>query len=977
MERENYYLLLGLSVDPEEKDPQIIEEAIKRKQSQWSRDRNHPTKAIQSKQYIGLIPEIRRVMTDNELREAEARNAKKALLKSEEAKFLKIDRHIEILMSKGSVTKKEVAELAKIHAVEEDKIRERIKKREKFFKIDRDIRLLMQKGGITGKKTVALAKRYAIGEEKVREWIEKKREETFSEIGKYLELRESVGYITEEAITQMARIYGFAEGDILMRAKCPVRKKGSPEAEGPKPLEKSVEKLINDNLKIVDKSTLYDFLGLPPESALPVLQEKAKEKETEIRKIGQKDAITTASGALVGHCIVIFKSKESRTAYDLTRSRIHLSEFNSDINVAGTDGKIRIEYFDILIKRAMKIGMDVEEAVEYIREYCRNNQWIIKEKKKLLILDKKKVTFLEKWTVELNPRKKSFWILCGSVLSAILVIVGAIVISGRVIQANRIKNAYQTALTSLESQQSLGKKEKVLQDFINRYGETEYAATFKMKIRDIRKHKEKQDFEAVIRDAEKLNADKKFEASEAVYEQYLKQYPKGTYTGEIKKKISVLPGLIDDRDYGALRAADQGNYAEKIKGYNEYFSKHPEGRHIEDVKKLVANMIGEYHRTFKKNVALCEKQREWEACIRVCDDFIEKFGGTEQASEAAGLKVKYHKRIGYKTDLAGMKGKAAQAGIDYLGAKEIYSEYLVANPEAPSYVKDIISKEIADLERKHQTYIREEKEWEELLAYSNDLMNTLGDRVEKLERYIRQNPSGRYSEEADVILEQLKHKKQREDKHLEATRGQREWREIVAYSKNLRISLTKRIGKLEAYIRQNSSGSHIRDATSILNRLKREKSVEDERIRADRARKERMGKELKRMRSLVRKTSGRFVANGNGTITDKKTGLMWTALDSSTDLGRCVDHQTAVEYVKRLKTGRYDNWRIPDANELVGIYKTRPFFPSGSAKWYWTSDIIWHGWNKKAHVVTSERETAWNKDQADLLKCGSVRAVRR
>lgn len=976
MERENYYLLLGLSVDPAEKDPQVIEDAIKKKQSQWSRYRNHPTKAIEAKQYIGLIPEIRKVMTDDELRIKEVENAKKLLRQAREAQFSKLDGHLDILMSKGTVTKKEVERLAKMHSIGEEEISSRVKKKEKIFRIDRDIQLLIDKGAVSDKKKVAsLAKRYAIGEKKIRERVEKKKEEMFAEINKYLDIRKSAGYVTEAAVFHLAKLYNIAEGDILMRLKCPIRKQGS-SADRPEPLDKTLDRLISDNLKIVGKSSLYDFLGVLPDAKLEDIQNKAKEKETNIRKIGQKDAVITASGALAGHCIVVFKTKESRHSYDITRGRAHLSDFNTDIDVAGIEGKVRTEYFDILIKKAMTIGMDIEEAVDYIREYCHREKWVIKEKKRWIIAERKRLVFLEKWTVELNPKKKSFWAFCGAVLAFIFIVTAGIIGTGHIIQANRIKNAYQEALASLSSQQDLETKEKALQDFVKDFGETEYAPAFRVKLVKIRKQIEQQDFESALADAEKLKAEKRLEEAKATYDVYLEKHPKGVHVSEIKAKISEIPGLMDDRDYDALLTLSQRDYSERIKAYQEYTSKYPEGRHIGDVKKLILDMIGQYHANLKRDLSLCEKARDWEKCIRLCDAFIEKFSGMSQASEAEGLKIRYAKRIQYRKDLEDMKQRAEKEGIAYLAARDIYSEYMNANPEAPSYVKTVIKKEIAELERKQREYLRQEKDWDDTFAYCTNKMNNVADRLKKMEGYVSRNPSGRYIEEAMPILEELRRKKKRNDERMEETREQREWYDLVAYTKNLQISLTKRIRKAERYVRKNASGQYVKSAAKILSRLKEEKRLADERARSERENKARRRNELKRMRAMVRKTGGRFVANGNGTITDRKTGLMWCTLDSLSDIGRCLDHSSSVEYVKRLKTGGYRNWRLPTANELVGIYKSRPFFPSGSAQWFWTSDIVWHGWNKKAHIVTTRKETVWNKDQAEMSKCGSVRAVR-
>ncbi|MBF0541599.1 MAG: DUF1566 domain-containing protein [Nitrospirae bacterium] len=101
-----------------------------------------------------------------------------------------------------------------------------------------------------------------------------------------------------------------------------------------------------------------------------------------------------------------------------------------------------------------------------------------------------------------------------------------------------------------------------------------------------------------------------------------------------------------------------------------------------------------------------------------------------------------------------------------------------------------------------------------------------------------------------------------------------------------------------------------------------------------------------------RSTDGRFIDNGDGTISDIRTGLMWGKSDSYADLGKCLDWNKSRNYVLGLTTGGHKDWRLPLVKELKGIYdesKTNkdfsgnkiyldPIFASGGAYWYWTSE---------------------------------------
>lgn len=58
-----------------------------------------------------------------------------------------------------------------------------------------------------------------------------------------------------------------------------------------------------------------------------------------------------------------------------------------------------------------------------------------------------------------------------------------------------------------------------------------------------------------------------------------------------------------------------------------------------------------------------------------------------------------------------------------------------------------------------------------------------------------------------------------------------------------------------------------------------------------------------------------FIDNGDGTITDQATGLMWQKNDN--DQG--VVWEDALEYAENLELAEYSDWRLPNAKELQSI----------------------------------------------------------
>ena len=88
-----------------------------------------------------------------------------------------------------------------------------------------------------------------------------------------------------------------------------------------------------------------------------------------------------------------------------------------------------------------------------------------------------------------------------------------------------------------------------------------------------------------------------------------------------------------------------------------------------------------------------------------------------------------------------------------------------------------------------------------------------------------------------------------------------------------------------------------------------------------------------------------FTDNGNGTITDNVTGLMW----QKTDNGEST-WDTAVTNAAGIATGGFTDWRLPTPSELFSIFNHNngnpalniTYFPSnsvGAADYWWTSDI--------------------------------------
>ena len=89
--------------------------------------------------------------------------------------------------------------------------------------------------------------------------------------------------------------------------------------------------------------------------------------------------------------------------------------------------------------------------------------------------------------------------------------------------------------------------------------------------------------------------------------------------------------------------------------------------------------------------------------------------------------------------------------------------------------------------------------------------------------------------------------------------------------------------------------------------------------------------------------SAALIDNGDGTVSDTETKLMWQ--QAETEL---MNWQRALTYCENLvlpAVGGYDDWRLPDRNELQSLVDysrdytclDQTFFPWVVLSWYWTS----------------------------------------
>lgn len=84
-------------------------------------------------------------------------------------------------------------------------------------------------------------------------------------------------------------------------------------------------------------------------------------------------------------------------------------------------------------------------------------------------------------------------------------------------------------------------------------------------------------------------------------------------------------------------------------------------------------------------------------------------------------------------------------------------------------------------------------------------------------------------------------------------------------------------------------------------------------------------------------SAGRFVDNGDGTVTDTKRSLVWQKCDN----GKEVTFEQALEYCRNLSLGGHSDWRLPKPEEVDTPVIVELMMPLHAREAYARFDLYW------------------------------------
>ena len=128
--------------------------------------------------------------------------------------------------------------------------------------------------------------------------------------------------------------------------------------------------------------------------------------------------------------------------------------------------------------------------------------------------------------------------------------------------------------------------------------------------------------------------------------------------------------------------------------------------------------------------------------------------------------------------------------------------------------------------------------------------------------------------------------------------------------------------------------------------------------------------------SRVGVIAGDFTDNGDGTVTDDNTGLMWQQTEAGSK-----NWEDAIIYCEGLSLAGYTDWRLPNIKELRSIIDDRiidgaietDYFPDAHMSEYWSSTTSLRYTENAWYVNFSQGSVNLLMDKSNYLYVRCVR----
>jgi hypothetical protein len=394
-------------------------------------------------------------------------------------------------------------------------------------------------------------------------------------------------------------------------------------------------------------------------------------------------------------------------------------------------------------------------------------------------------------------------------------------------------------------------------------------------------------------------------------------------TDDIHEQVALLQKFIDS-------AGEENEWTEAARRKIIEFKKMSENTAYQEVTTRADDLIA---------------AKEYLKAIELYEKHLNNFPDSSSAPEMRA-KIEKLAALAEKADYAAVTAAEATGDIHRI---DVYRKYLTNHPQGQH--AQHVQKLVSDMEDEYYAYSEKQiaksamiEDWANCTLLVTNFTDIYpgGPHAQKLKKYLPLFERNR--------LEYRDYEKIMQEAHAAGTDYKKAQKVLSGYLKSF-------------------PGTHL--AKKIQDQIARYKKMDEE---------TKINSRTAEIESRLLKSKGRFVTNGNGTFTDKRTGLVWCTLDSKSVLDNCLNYESAIAYIKTLNTGGHGDWRLPTPDELETLLKVEPYFPAAQSSWLWTSKVLkkYVGeWLIDVTIVTANNTPSTTNMVKDSRNCGNVRAVRR
>lgn len=193
----------------------------------------------------------------------------------------------------------------------------------------------------------------------------------------------SKGSVNEQAIKNLTaryKKYFYSEKDVREAlSKFEVRSANAGQSKSNKTtgLDPSISKAIKANLKLLNFTSLYEFLGKDNSHSNGALLEAAKAIIAQIYKTPSVSTEGSIKNDLASHCLSIFADEEKRKSYDQSVADERLLPLYEMIDGVCDTGTIEIDHVLHLLDKAVQYNASISDILSVIRSKAASRSVIV------------------------------------------------------------------------------------------------------------------------------------------------------------------------------------------------------------------------------------------------------------------------------------------------------------------------------------------------------------------------------------------------------------------------------------------------------------------------------------------------------------------------------------------------------------------------------------------------------------------------